>query len=40
MTFITINAHNRMLDITWHRDLETTYLKDSEGGKEVLDDYC
>jgi hypothetical protein len=38
MTFLTINAHNRMLDVTCHRNVETTYLKDLEvegggGGK-------
>jgi hypothetical protein len=30
MTFLTINAHNRMLDVTCHRNLETTYLKGLE----------
>jgi hypothetical protein len=35
------NACNRMLDVTCHRNLETTYLKDlEEGGGEVLEDYC
>jgi hypothetical protein len=28
MTFVTINAHKRMPDVTCHRYLETTYLKD------------
>jgi hypothetical protein len=26
MTFLTINAHNRMLDVTCHRNIESTYL--------------
>jgi hypothetical protein len=26
MTFITINAHNRMLDVTCHRNIESAYL--------------
>jgi hypothetical protein len=35
MTFLTINAHNRMPDVLCHRNLETTYLKDLEerGGR-------
>jgi hypothetical protein len=41
MAFLTVNAHNRMLDDTCHRNLETTYLKDlEEGGGQVLEDYC
>jgi hypothetical protein len=33
MTFLTINAHNRVLDVTYHRNVETTHLKDlGEGG--------
>jgi hypothetical protein len=27
-----MNAHNRMLGVTFHRNLETTYLKDLEEG--------
>jgi hypothetical protein len=30
MTFLTINADNRMLDVTRHKNLEITYLKDLE----------
>jgi hypothetical protein len=31
--FLIVNAHNRMLGVTPHRNLETTYLKDlDEGG--------
>jgi hypothetical protein len=26
MTFLTINVHNRMLDVTCHRNLESAYL--------------
>jgi hypothetical protein len=26
MTFLTINAYNRMLDVTCHRNLESAYL--------------
>jgi hypothetical protein len=26
MTFLTINAHNRMLDVTCHRNIESAYL--------------
>jgi hypothetical protein len=48
MTFLTINAHDGMLDVTCHRNLGTTYLKASEevvggggrGRKQVLQDYC
>jgi hypothetical protein len=29
---MTINAHNRLLDVTCHRNSETTYLKDLEEG--------
>jgi hypothetical protein len=29
--FLTINTHNRMLDVTCHRNFEITYLKDIEG---------
>jgi hypothetical protein len=35
MTFLTINAHNRMPDVTCHRTLETTYLKDLEEGRAI-----
>jgi hypothetical protein len=34
------NANSRMLDGTYHRNLETTYLKDIEERGEVLEDYC
>jgi hypothetical protein len=41
MTFLTINAHNCMLDVSCHRNLETTYLKDlEEGGEQVLENDC
>jgi hypothetical protein len=43
MTFLTINAHNKMLDVTCHRNLETTYLNDLHkggGGGQILEDYC
>jgi hypothetical protein len=33
MRFLTINAHNGMLDGTCHRNLERTYLKYSEEGE-------
>jgi hypothetical protein len=32
MTFLTVNAHSSMLHVNCHRNLETTYLKDLEGG--------
>jgi hypothetical protein len=32
MTILTKNAHYRMLGITCHRNLETTYQKDLEEG--------
>jgi hypothetical protein len=32
MTFLTVNAHNRMLDVIGHRNLETTYMKHIEEG--------
>jgi hypothetical protein len=31
MTFLTTNAHNRMPDVTYHRNLET--LGEGTGGK-------
>jgi hypothetical protein len=40
MTFLTLNAHNKMLHVTCHRNLEkTTYLKNlkkiKEGGSSI-----
>jgi hypothetical protein len=32
MAFLTVNAHNRMLDVTYHRNLQTTYLKALDEG--------
>jgi hypothetical protein len=44
MTFLTINAHNRMLDVTCYRNLETTCVKDLKEkvgrGGGILEDYC
>jgi hypothetical protein len=31
--FVKINAHNRLLHVTCHRNLETIHLKDLEEGK-------
>jgi hypothetical protein len=33
MTFLTVIAHNRMLDATYHRNLGTTYPKDLKEGR-------
>jgi hypothetical protein len=33
MTFLTVNGDNRMLDVTCHRNLKTTYLQDLEEGR-------
>jgi hypothetical protein len=38
MTFLTINAHNRMLDATYHINLGTTYLKVSS--RKLLLKFC
>jgi hypothetical protein len=32
MTFLVINAQDRMLDVTCHRNVETTHLKGLEEG--------
>jgi hypothetical protein len=32
MAFLTVNAHNRMLDVSCHRNLQTTYLKALDEG--------
>jgi hypothetical protein len=32
MTFLTLRAHNRTLDVTYHKNLGTTYPKELERG--------
>jgi hypothetical protein len=34
MTFLTINAYNKIPDVICHRNLEITYLKDLEEEEE------